>query len=55
MGIFVASIDEAKEGGAKLVLIDGVKAEYDHGWALMRASVTEPASRSGLKGICERI
>jgi phosphomannomutase/phosphoglucomutase len=29
--------------GARLVLVDGVRAEYDEGWALMRASVTEPA------------
>ncbi len=33
----------AKDQGASLVLVDGVKAEYDEGWALMRASVTEPA------------
>ena len=33
----------AKEQGARLVLVDGVKAEYAEGWALMRASVTEPA------------
>lgn len=33
----------ARNDGAKLILIDGVKAEYDDGWALMRASVTEPA------------
>ncbi len=33
----------AKNQGARLILIDGVKAEYDEGWALMRASVTEPA------------
>ena len=32
-----------REQGARLVLVDGVKAEYDDGWALMRASVTEPA------------
>ena len=28
--------------GARLVLVDGVKAEYDAGWALVRKSVTEP-------------
>ena len=33
----------AKDQGAELVLVDGVKAEYKDGWALMRASVTEPA------------
>ena len=32
----------AKEHGARLVPVDDVKAEYDDGWALMRASVTEP-------------
>ena len=37
------AIAQAKEQGARLILVDGVKAEYDHGWALMRASVTEPA------------
>ena len=37
------AIAQAKEQGARLILIDGVKAEYDEGWALMRASVTEPA------------
>ncbi len=25
------------------MLLDGVKAEFPEGWALMRASVTEPA------------
>lgn len=33
----------ASNDGARLILVDGVKAEYDDGWALMRASVTEPA------------
>jgi len=33
----------ARKQGARLVLVDGVRAEYDEGWALMRASVTEPA------------
>jgi phosphomannomutase / phosphoglucomutase len=33
----------AKDQGAEIVLVDGVKAEYKDGWALMRASVTEPA------------
>jgi phosphomannomutase/phosphoglucomutase len=23
--------------------VDGIRAEYDHGWALVRASITEPA------------
>ncbi len=32
-----------RKQGARLVLIDGVKAEYEDGWALIRASVTEPA------------
>ncbi|OGP88983.1 MAG: hypothetical protein A2156_04885 [Deltaproteobacteria bacterium RBG_16_48_10] len=37
------ALAHAKRQGARLVLVDGVKAEYDEGWALMRASVTEPA------------
>jgi phosphomannomutase/phosphoglucomutase len=37
------AIAHAKKQGAKLILVDGVKAEYPDGWALMRASVTEPA------------
>ena len=37
------ALAHAKRQGARLVLVDGVKAEYDDGWALMRASVTEPA------------
>lgn len=38
-----AAAAHAEAEGAKLVLIDGVKAEFPEGWALMRASVTEPA------------
>jgi len=34
---------QAEQDGATLVTIDGVKAEYAEGWALMRASVTEAA------------
>jgi phosphomannomutase/phosphoglucomutase len=37
------AITSAKSLGARLVLVDGVKAEFDQGWALIRASVTEPA------------
>jgi phosphomannomutase/phosphoglucomutase len=37
------AIASAKGLGARLVLVDGVKAEFDRGWALIRASVTEPA------------
>jgi len=37
------AIDRARTDGARLLLIDGVKAEYEEGWGLMRASVTEPA------------
>jgi phosphomannomutase / phosphoglucomutase len=33
----------AEKQGAKLIRVDGVRAEYAEGWALMRASVTEPA------------
>jgi phosphomannomutase/phosphoglucomutase len=42
-GLIRKAIDHSTQQGARLVLIDGVKAEYDDGWALMRASVTEPA------------
>jgi phosphomannomutase/phosphoglucomutase len=38
-----AAAAHAEAEGAKLVLLDGVKAEFPEGWALMRASVTEPA------------
>lgn len=34
---------QAARDGAQLVRLDGVKAEYADGWALMRASVTEAA------------
>jgi phosphomannomutase/phosphoglucomutase len=34
---------QAAQDGANLVRLDGVKAEYPKGWALMRASVTESA------------
>jgi phosphomannomutase/phosphoglucomutase len=37
------AIATAKSLGAQLVLVDGVKAEFARGWALIRASVTEPA------------
>ena len=37
------ALTSAKSQGARLVLVDGVKAEFDRGWALIRASVTEPA------------
>jgi phosphomannomutase/phosphoglucomutase len=43
VGLIRKAIDHSTQQGARLVLIDGVKAEYDDGWALMRASVTEPA------------
>lgn len=33
----------AQQDGARVVRVDGVKAEYPEGWALVRASVTEPA------------
>jgi phosphomannomutase / phosphoglucomutase len=42
-GLIKNALARAREGGARLVLIDGVKAEYGNGWALIRASVTEPA------------
>jgi phosphomannomutase / phosphoglucomutase len=42
-GLIRDALAHAKKQGARLVLIDGVKAEYEEGWALMRASVTEPA------------
>jgi len=33
----------AQQGGARLLSVDGVRAEYADGWALMRGSVTESA------------
>jgi phosphomannomutase/phosphoglucomutase len=42
-GLLQDALAHAKRQGARLVLVDGVKAEYEEGWALMRASVTEPA------------
>jgi phosphomannomutase/phosphoglucomutase len=42
-GVIENAIAHAKRQGARVTLVDGVKAEYDGGWALMRASVTEPA------------
>jgi phosphomannomutase/phosphoglucomutase len=42
-GLIQDALAHAKRQGARLVLVDGVKAEYEEGWALMRASVTEPA------------
>jgi phosphomannomutase/phosphoglucomutase len=52
----------AEQAGARLVRVDGVKAEYPEGWALMRASVTEPAftfrfegkTRSDMLHVAER-
>ena len=41
--LFHDALVHARSQGARLILVDGVKAEYDEGWALMRASVTEPA------------
>jgi phosphomannomutase/phosphoglucomutase len=37
------ALSHVRGQGARLVLIDGVKAEYAEGWALIRASVTESA------------
>jgi phosphomannomutase/phosphoglucomutase len=42
-GVIENAIAHAKRQGARVTLVDGVKAEYDEGWALIRASVTEPA------------
>jgi phosphomannomutase/phosphoglucomutase len=54
----------AKEGfsGAKLVTIDGVRAEFEHGWGLARPSNTTPAvvfrfeadDKAGLQNIQEQ-
>jgi phosphomannomutase/phosphoglucomutase len=38
-----AAVARAESQRAHLVMVDGVKAEYEKGWALMRTSVTEPA------------
>ena len=42
-GVIGNAIAHAKRQGARVTLVDGVKAEYGEGWALIRASVTEPA------------
>ena len=42
-GVLRAAMAHAKSEGARITLVDGVKAEYDTGWALIRASVTESA------------
>ncbi len=42
-GVFDRAADDARAQGASLIRMDGVRAEYADGWALMRASVTEPA------------
>lgn len=44
----------ARKHGAKLLLIDGVKAEFERGWALVRASVTEPALTFRFEGLTEK-
>lgn len=52
-GLIQRTIERAKAQGARLVLIDGVKVEYEKGWALMRASVTEPALTFRFEGETE--
>lgn len=47
------TIERARADGAKLLLVDGVKAEYEKGWALMRASVTESAFTFRFEGETE--
>jgi len=41
--IIEKALKHAEKDAVKLVHIDGVRAEYEHGWALLRGSVTEPA------------
>ena len=56
------ALAHAGQQGAKIIQVDGVKAEYGEGWALMRASVTEPAftfrfegnTRSDMLNVAER-
>jgi len=42
-GLIRDAAAHARAQGARITLLDGVKAEYDDGWALVRSSVTEPA------------
>ncbi len=41
--LFERVSQQAAADGAEVIRIDGVRAEYERGWALVRASVTEPA------------
>jgi phosphomannomutase / phosphoglucomutase len=60
--VLEGALDHARKEGARLLLVDGVRAEFDEGWALIRASVTEPAftfrfegrSRSDMMKVAER-
>ncbi|MGI9227743.1 MAG: phosphomannomutase/phosphoglucomutase [Gammaproteobacteria bacterium] len=36
-------VDQAKLPNAQITTIDGIRADYDHGWGLVRASNTTPA------------
>ena len=36
-------VDSADFAGAKLTTIDGIRADFDHGWGLVRASNTTPS------------
>ena len=38
-----AFIENAKFDGAKLTTIDGIRADFDKGWGLVRASNTTPS------------
>jgi phosphomannomutase len=43
--------EKAEADGARVETIDGVKAHYPGGWALARASVTEPAITMRFEGV----
>ena len=38
-----AFVDKADFGGAKLTTIDGLRADFEKGWGLVRASNTTPS------------
>jgi len=41
--IIQKALDHVKQDAEQIIHIDGVRAEFEHGWALIRGSVTEPA------------
>jgi len=50
----IEDLKEVLVEDAQLVLIDGVRAEFPHGWGLARPSVTEPVITMRFEGINQR-